>query len=134
MKLCIIRNPTVASWINDLHCVFAGWLVEHYSLQHNLDVYLHPVRVLDTRKGLAWGFFTPGRRPVIVLACRPGSGSFTQCYNHLLDTFAHEWCEYEKWRDGKVRNHRGLQRRVDALIHRFRSYLKGSNNETACLD
>lgn len=123
MKLRIIRNPRVAGWIDDLHRVFAAWLVRQYPLRHNLDVYLHPSRVLNTCQGPAWGFFTPGRRPAIVLACRPPSKSLSQRLNHLLDTFAHEWCEYEKWRDNKTRNHRGLQQRVDALVNRFHTDL-----------
>lgn len=127
MKICIIRNPKVAAWINNLHYVFAAWLRDHCTLRHNLTVYLYPIRVLKTYQGPAWGFFTPGRQPAIVLACRPPEKSFHARVNHILQVFAHEWCEYEKWRDNKPRNHRGLQQRQVALVQRFRSHLKEQN-------
>ena len=127
MSLRIVRNPTVANWIVDLHRVFAAWLTDHYKLQHNMTVYLHPTTQLVTSQGLACGYFVSGRRPTIVLACRPPSKTFYTCLHDLLDTFAHEWCEYEKWRDHKPGNHRGLQQRVDALIRQFYNYLRSQH-------
>ena len=70
-------------------------------------------------QGAGYGFFCPGCPPVIALACYQPGASFNNRCQSILNTFAHEWCEYEKWRDGKVRNHRGLHQRADALIRRF---------------
>ena len=124
MKVCIVRQPFVQRWAGDVALVFLRWVTQHSPLRHSLKVYLCPTHTLRTCKGPAYGFFTPGRPPFIAVACRrkhrTSLGRFT---DDILETLAHEWCEYEKWRDGRVRNHRGIQNRIDYLIRRFRHHI-----------
>ena len=72
-----------------------------------------------------WGWFN-NRKPVEIgiAAKRPAyyKGRLAdrdRKIRSFLDTFAHEFVHYEKWRDKRPQNHRGLQQRVNALINRF---------------
>lgn len=119
----IVAEQRVALWIVGLHVAFAEWLLNHSKPRHHLTVFLHArptLPVPDGRRCL--GFYTPRDR-VIGLACRlqlpRRNTSKTVHIRMLLDDFAHEYVHYERHRDNKAQNHRGLQQRVDTLCVRF---------------
>ena len=122
-KLRIYHCGRIAGWVADAHWAFGAWLTKNYPLRHNLDLFLKATSSLTTCKGPAWGYFYPAFPPAIVLACRRPKYTLNKRCGDLLDTFAHEWCHYEQWRDGHKFHHRGLQRRVDSLIRLFRKEL-----------
>ena len=67
-------------------------------------------------KRRCWGFFSPNDL-VIGLTCRRPSGRPLAI--HLLEIFAHEFCHYERYRDGREQNERGIDKRALAMVRRF---------------
>lgn len=122
-RTIITCDYRLARWVNDLCYAFTAWYIAHHSVPDGLNIYLYPLREIPTPKGPALGYFMPGRRPTIGVAC-PRHGSFSGRCDLILHTLAHEWCEYEKWRDRIPRNHRGIDNRTDALIRRFHTWRK----------
>ncbi len=63
MTFQLFINSKVSKDISNLCLLFADYLIQNFSLEHNLHVYLHPKYEIPTRKGPALGFFTPGKTP-----------------------------------------------------------------------
>lgn len=120
----------VPKWVVNTHIMFADWLAEHYPIPHTIVVHLTPSVSMPTNDGRrCWGCFQPGKPPNIILACgRPRiDGRLPDRglqLGFLLGNFAHEFCHYERWRDGRAMNHRGVENRVDGLLKRFREYVR----------
>jgi predicted SprT family Zn-dependent metalloprotease len=67
-------------------------------------------------KKRCWGFFNQSDL-VIGLANRRPSG--WPLATHLLEVFAHEFCHYERYRNGREQNERGIDKRALAMVRRF---------------
>jgi hypothetical protein len=122
MRKIVIDAPTATpKWMVEA----ARQFLTYVGLNAPLDVFLMPQRRikiprLKTRRGsIVLGVFSSRKtHPGIIVACRQ-KGSRQLRLFWLIQTLAHEWCHYEKWRDGKVQNHRGVPQRTDALTLRF---------------
>jgi len=137
-KFSITYFDRTPLWVRGLHIAFAGWLAKHYPIKHQIKVYLWPfVSIATFDGGRCWGYFSDEKPLEIGLACRwPACCKCRpkQCTrdrsikcHELLDCFAHEFVHYERWRDKRPQNHRGLQRRVNALVRRFEDDFHKSN-------
>lgn len=120
-KFKIVYHPRVPRWVRGLHIAFAHWLLDHCGVRHRIQVHLYArssLTVPDGRRCL--GFFNSvDDQPFIGLACQAKGRSQNAKLWCLLDTFAHEFCHYEQWRDAKRQDHRGVPQRVRALLRRF---------------
>jgi hypothetical protein len=120
----------VPVWVQDLHLAFANWLEDTYNVKHGIEVYLFNNQTLptdDTQR--AWGLFTilkpsefkafKKKTPFIGLTGNRRNTTRRLKERHFVYIFAHEFCHYEQWRDGKPLNHRGLENRVNSLVRKF---------------
>ena len=129
IKIQVIYDTKVPKWIRDVHITFSNWLAANYSIPTRLNVYLYPEVVLKFDALRFWGYFNPSYKyPRIGLACgRPRiDGKFPSQddqIDHFLHTFAHEFVHYERWRDNKPQNHRGVENRAHGLVNKFHKYL-----------
>ncbi len=127
-----IESTHVPCWVRDYCAVFSNWLEERFTIPHKIVTLVVPVAAFQDYDRVKYlGFFSPTvlGRPWIGLACRQRVGrSRNPRIRHgrrihaLLHTFAHEFAHYEKWRDKKVNNHRGIPQRTDRLVREFTKY------------
>jgi hypothetical protein len=117
----------IPKWVLVIHTTFASWLTDNFTLDHTIKIHLSYVISFATanKHQRALGFFNPNKsKPYIGLACRIPKLSRDQQIPLLLETFAHEFCHYEQFRDGKPRNHRGVENRAYSLVNRFHQYVR----------
>ncbi len=123
----IYHEPHVHKWVKQLTVDFANWFLEEVGLDHQITIRLYAAGSLDPGNGLAMACFGLRRdKPCIWVATwwyfwrEDGRvKDRKEAREEILDSLAHEFVHYDKWRRGLPRNHRGLQQRVNALIRRF---------------
>jgi len=105
---------------------FATWLDANYRVEHEITVRLfNKPQLSHTDKTFSAASFYHGDKPEIWLAVKWRNWanilSWEMARLYLLDSFAHEFCHYARWKSGEKNwgNHRGLQRRVNAMLKRF---------------
>jgi hypothetical protein len=115
-------------WVRRLTVDFVNWYLENYGVDQQIKIRLCNAGYLDPGDHtLNYGvFFRSKGRLHIYIATRwrdwKQDGYIKTCHEGkwtILDSLAHELCEYEKWRDNKAGNHRGIQNRIDSLIRKF---------------
>lgn len=112
-------DPKISSRVKRLYLEFLEWLLTQTEIT-DLDITFYHKRSLFrvNKREAAYGAFRPG---IIILASRPRDRQqLSQLL--LLRTFTHEIIHYERWRDGKVNNHRGIEQRVKGLILKYLKY------------
>jgi hypothetical protein len=120
----VIVSSGVPQWIVGLYKAFAEWLLPQSPCPHNLKVYLYPRTSIPTHDGRRCvGYFNENTLE-IGLACwfQCSRDDWDQRARRALDNFAHEYIHYERFRDGRTQNHRGLNRRVAAVCCRFEDF------------
>lgn len=97
------------------------------SVRHRLDVLVVPAPVVGIPPDeVGWACFVPAERRIYVGGLGPriwkrhGSSHHEALEQIRRDVF-HELVHYEQWRDGITPHHRGIDRRVEALIRRSAS-------------
>ena len=118
----------VAKWVRQLTVDFANWFLENFGVDHQIKIRLFAAGYLDTgNESPAYAtFFHRYGKPNIYVATwwyywrDDGHVKDRQeAREEFLDSLAHEFCEYHKWRRGVPNNHRGIQRQIDSLVRRF---------------
>ncbi len=120
-------DKRLPNWIVDLHVDFASWLAENYTVLHHIEVVLAPTFVIKNQDGtFSFGVFAidVDDNLFIDLGCgRPRiKGRYPKREDQIymfLHTFAHEFCHYERWRDGVANTHRGITNQAMAKVRRF---------------
>ena len=107
---------------------FAAWLESNYRIDHEIAVCLFDrANLSSTGTTTCSAEFYADEEPEIRLAIRwqkwANVLSWQMARLYLLDSFAHEFVHYQRWRRGDKnwRGHRGLQRQVNAMLNRFES-------------
>ena len=120
----------VRKWIVGDVQRFAEYLETVSPSKHRICIELCPapaVAVYGDKSGEC-GFGVFIRRLVkcgIAIACdwlpyrKDGISGRADARRLILESLAHEWCHYERFRDGRPDNHRGVERRTRCLVDRF---------------
>jgi hypothetical protein len=127
------HDPEVALWVKHLTVDFSNWFLENVGVDHQITIRLRAAGSLKTSTGLAAACFgLRNGKPCIWVATwwyywrEEGKVKNRQeARDEILDSLAHEFAHYDKWRRGAARNHRGLQRQVDSMIRQF-NYAQGA--------
>jgi hypothetical protein len=115
--MTIIYDPKLPKWIVTLHVKFAEWLQATYDIKHSITIKLYNNRSLKTLyKIKCWGYFEPDAQTIGLACRRPPNWPWAI---HVLEVFAHEFCHYERYRDGRKQNERGIDKRALAMVRRF---------------
>ncbi len=124
-------DPRIPTWILDIHILFADWLAKKYEVAHPITVNLAHCISLRQDNDIYYGCFVVDCRERLYmdLACgRPRfNGHFPSRINVInvfLTTFAHEFCHYEQWRDGKLQTHKGVAKRAKTMVQHFLSEIR----------
>lgn len=125
MSIVVHCPENLPKWVRNVHKHFARWLEKTYPIEHRIDVALNTSVERKLSDGVRYvGYFLPvGKRKAdIVLNC--GWQEFFRedkkyRFIYHIGIFAHEFVHYEKYRDGRRQNHRGLQNRAKAITLRY---------------
>lgn len=118
----------VAKWVRRLVIDFANWFKRNCGVDHQITIRLYANGYLDSGgKTLAFGCFARRwGKPCIWLATwwyywrDDGHVKNRQeAREELLDSLAHEFAEYDKWRRGVPNNHRGIHQRINSIVRTF---------------
>jgi hypothetical protein len=117
----------VAKWVRELTIEFVNWYKQNYIVEHEIVFRLYVAGYLDSGRPTGdYGCFAPRCGNACIWLATwwfywRDAGTVkdrAQAREEYLDTLAHELCHYDKWRRGS-NGHRGLQRRVDAMLRQF---------------